>query len=87
MNNNSLEDPIEKLFNELIDQQQCKVLNLARERIKHLTGDDINNPQDYSILREDPVFNYEDGILTGLLTAQMAVRAALPMPPHEKGLV
>jgi hypothetical protein len=45
---------IENLFEELIKQQQAKVLSLARERIKHLTGDDINNPHDYPVLREDP---------------------------------
>jgi hypothetical protein len=73
----NLENRLEELFEELITRQQEKVLQIARVRLPHLTGDDILNPNDFPELMADPVFNYEEGIAAGLMTAQMAVRARL----------
>lgn len=73
----NFEESIEALFEELIAHQQSKVLQTARLRIPHLTGDDILNPHDFPELRADPLFNYEEGIAAGLMTAQMAVRARI----------
>ena len=70
-----LSEKIETLFQELIDQQQAKVLKTARDRLPHLTGDDILNPHDFPELMADPIFNYEEGLAAGLLAAQMAIRA------------
>ena len=44
---------LEALFEELITQQQDKVLRLARTRIPHLTADDILNPHDFPELMMD----------------------------------
>ncbi len=64
----------EVLLQELIDQQQTKVLKVAREIVPDATPEDIRNPQDFPDLVADSLFNYEDGILTGYLTLQTALR-------------
>jgi hypothetical protein len=68
------------LFDELANQQRLKVLKLAREAVPHLTGDDVLNPHDYPELHEHPAFEYEDGILAGILVAQTALRARVMAP-------
>ena len=64
----------EVLLQELIEQQQTKVLKVAREIVPDATPEDIRNPQDFPDLVSDTLFNYEDGILTGYLTLQTALR-------------
>ena len=64
----------EALLQELIEHQQTKVLKVAREIIPDATPEDIRNPQDFPDLVADSLFNYEDGILTGYLTLQTALR-------------
>ena len=62
------------LLQELIEHQQTKVLKVAREIVPDATPEDIRNPQDFPDLVADSLFNYEDGILTGYLTLQTALR-------------
>ena len=64
----------EELIQELIEHQQDKVLKVAREIVPDATPEDIRNPQDFPDLVADTLFNYEDGILTGYLTLQTALR-------------
>ena len=64
----------EVLLQELIEHQQIKVLKVAREIVPDATPEDIRNPQDFPDLVTDTLFNYEDGILTGYLTLQTALR-------------
>ena len=64
----------EELIQELIEHQQAKVLKVAREIVPDATPEDIRNPQDFPDLVADTLFNYEDGILTGYLTLQTALR-------------
>ena len=64
----------EQLIQELIQHQQSKVLKVAREIVPDATPEDIRNPQDFPDLVADTLFNYEDGILTGYLTLQTALR-------------
>ena len=64
----------EVLLQELIEHQQTKVLKIAREIVPDVTPEDIRNPQDFPDLVADSMFNYEDGILTGYLTLQTALR-------------
>jgi hypothetical protein len=70
-------DDLEALFDQMIAQQRAKVLAVARSLDPRLTLDDILSPQDFPDLVADPRFNYEDGLLAGLLSAQIAVRAEL----------
>ena len=64
----------EALLQELIEHQQTKVLKVARLIVPDATPEDIRNPQDFPDLVADSMFNYEDGILTGYLTLQTALR-------------
>lgn len=66
---------IEKLISEMIEQQRIKVLRVARTIHPDLTQEDIMNPQDFPELMRNAKFNFEDGILAGLISAQIALRA------------
>ena len=78
-------DRADRLFDEMIGQQHRKVLRLAREVLPHLSEEDLRNPYDFAELKEHPTFEYEDGMLNGLIAAQIAVRAEirqLILPPE-----
>lgn len=62
---------------ELVAQQEAKVAACAAAIDPRLTGDDLLQPHDFPRLAGDPRFNYEDGILAGLRSAEAALRAAL----------
>jgi hypothetical protein len=62
------------MFDELITLQRKKVLNCALRIVPHLTEDDILQPNDFPQLEMNPHFRYEEGVLEGLMTAQMAYR-------------
>jgi hypothetical protein len=68
---------LDRLFLQMIDQQERKVLELARQTVPDLTREDLRNPQDFPALARDPDFTYEDGVLAGLRSAHMAVRVEL----------
>jgi len=58
----------------MVAHQREKLLKVARELVPDATPEDLRNPQDFSELLNDPLFNYEDGLLAGLLSAQAALR-------------
>ena len=64
-----------ELFNELIAHQEEKIFKLAQKMIPHISREDILQPNDFPILENNPYFRYEEGILEGLRTAQMAFLA------------
>ena len=66
---------IAQLLQEMVEHQQAKVLKVARELVPDATPEDIRNPQDFLELSTDALFNYEDGILTGYLSMQTALRS------------
>ena len=68
---------IDELMLELIDQQERKVLALGEQIHPGLTSEDIRNPQDFPDLLENSNWNFEDGILAGLKSAHMALRARM----------
>ena len=65
---------ITQMLEEMVEHQQVKVLKVARGIIPDATPEDIRNPQDFPELSSDSLFNYEDGILTGYLSLQVALR-------------
>ena len=67
----------EKLFTKMIDQQRKKVLRLAREAVPNIGPEDVLNPHDFPELKAHPTFEFEDGILSVLVAAQIAVRAEI----------
>jgi len=68
---------IDQLMLQLIEQQERKVLDLGQRIHPGLTSEDIRNPQDFPDLLESFQWNFEDGILAGLKSAHMALRAKL----------
>lgn len=70
----------ERLYEGMIQQQRAKVLRLAREAVPNLGPEDVLNPHDFPELKAHPTFEYEDGLLAGLVAAKIALRAELR--PH-----
>ena len=62
------------LLQEIADQQQKKLLICGRRIIPTLTDEDMLQPNDYPTLENHPHFRYEEGILEGIRTIQMALR-------------
>ena len=73
----------EGLYSRMIDQQRQKVLRLAREAVPNIGPEDVLNPLDFPQLKAHPTFEYEDGILAGLVAAQIALRAELRRRTRE----
>ena len=70
-------DELEAAIAELdgqIERQRQKCLELARRLRPGLTADDIAQPHDYPELVENWHWNYEDGLLSGLIAAQLTLR-------------
>ncbi len=68
---------VDRLMLELIEQQERKVLELARRIHSGATREDIRNPQDFPDLASSAAWNFEDGILAGLKSAHMALRTKI----------
>lgn len=66
---------IERLLEELIEGQKKSLLTLGRRIVPTLTMEDMLQPNDYPELEHHPEFRYEEGILNGLQSASMALRA------------
>jgi hypothetical protein len=65
------------LFEELVEAQRRKTLSLARRIDPALTDDDLFQPHDHPTIASHPVYQFEDGILAGLLAARAAFLAKL----------
>ena len=68
---------VDLLMLELITLQAKKVLDLANRIHPGLSSEDIRNPHDFPDLVADSGWNFEDGILSGLKSAHMALRAKI----------
>lgn len=73
-NNHDLIIKIEELIEEMVKQQRIKVQNVANVINPRVTREDILNPQDFPELKFDHQFNYEDGLLSGIIAVQTAIR-------------
>ena len=77
-----------RLYDKMIAQQRAKVLRLAREVVPNITPEELRNPHDFPKLKEHPTFEFEDGLLSGLISAQVALNAEIkgqllpPEPPR-----
>jgi len=72
-----LELEIDDLLNRAIEAQRKHVFEIAREIDPCIAPEDLWNPQDLPVVVRDARWNYEDGVLAGWLSAQMAIRAHL----------
>jgi hypothetical protein len=66
---------VDNLLSRMISHQRDKVLRIAREAVPNLGPEDVLNPHDFPELKAHPSFEFEDGLLAGLISAQMAIRA------------
>jgi len=69
---------LKALFDELIAQQEKKLLKIANQINPHITSDDVLQPNDFPELEGNPYFRYEEGLLKGLHTARMAYLSSTP---------
>ena len=67
-------EKMDQLLQELIDGQQKTLLQLARRIVPNATSDDILQPNDFPELENHPHFRYEEGVLAGFQSAQIALR-------------
>ena len=65
---------VEAMLHRMSEQQEARVLSLARRLKPGLTAEDVRNAHDHREL-DDADFHFEDGTLAGLLAALAAVRA------------
>lgn len=70
-----MDEEIKALVKELITGQEKKLFKMGREIVPTLTTEDILQPNDYPELENSPLFRYEEGVLEGLKTAEMALLA------------
>ena len=68
-------DEIEALLKQLSGTQNRHLFSLGSTIVPTLTSDDLLQPNDYPQLEENPLFRYEEGVLNGILTVQMALKA------------
>lgn len=68
---------MEKILEEMINQQENKLLSIAKRYIPNISKEDLLQPFDYPILENHPYFRYEEGVLQGMKMVQAAFRAEL----------
>jgi len=68
-------DKIELLLSEIEVGQRKQLMSIGRRIIPFLTEEDILQPNDYPELENNPHFRYEEGVLAGIQTVQMAIRS------------
>lgn len=66
---------IESLINQIVESQQKEVLKLASRIVPHITSEDVLQPNDFIELENHPHFRFEEGVLSGIQTTQMALLA------------
>lgn len=68
---------VEDVLERMISQQRDKVRDVALDILPHLSPDDLQDPQEYPEVADDAMFNFEDGLLAGLMSARMALRSTV----------
>jgi hypothetical protein len=66
---------IEGLLEELISAQRQRTMALALRIDPTISADDLLQPHDHPKLASHPRFQFEDGMLAGLLSARAAFSA------------
>ena len=70
-----MNEKIKALLKELVLGQEKRLFKMGRDIVPKLTSEDILQPNDYPELENNPLFRYEEGVLEGLKTAEMALLA------------
>lgn len=72
-----LEQALDDQLERLVQHQQRRVYLQAQALVPNITEEDLLQPHQFPVLRTQPEWNYEDGVLAGMRAAQMALRAWL----------
>lgn len=70
-------EEIAALLEELVEAQRRKTLALALRIDPSLTADDLFQPHDHPKIASHPLYQFEDGVLAGLLAARAAFAAKI----------
>jgi hypothetical protein len=76
MNAVDLARAVDAELERLIESQRNRVARRAQSLVPGCTWEEMMNPDGVPALQADALFNYEDGQLAGLITAQIALRAS-----------
>jgi len=63
------------MIEEMVETQHKALLKLGRRIVPTLTSEDVLQPNDYPQLEHHPEFRYEEGVLAGMMSVEMAMRA------------
>lgn len=66
---------VKTVIQEIAELQKKNMLTCAQRIVPHVTTDDLLQPNDFSNLENNPLFRYEEGVLAGIQTVEMALRA------------
>lgn len=66
---------IHQLIKDMIARQRADLLDCARRIEPYVTEDDLLQPNDFPELENHPGFRYDEGVLHGLQTVEMALIA------------
>lgn len=64
-----------QVVDQIEKKQQEEMLKCATRIIPNLTEDDLLQPNDFLDLEHNPFFRFEEGVLMGVKTVQMALLA------------
>lgn len=66
---------VHNFIDQMVEEQRESLLKMGRRIVPRLTPEDILQPNDFPQLEENPVFRYEEGILAGLQSLQIALKS------------
>lgn len=66
---------IDTIIEEIAVTKEKDLLKLGRRIVPTLTTEDMLQPNDYPELDNHPEFRYEEGMIAGIRSIQMALRA------------
>lgn len=64
---------LDQLLQQMIDQQRKRTTRIAQRIQPDLSEDDLRDPHSFPQVNSRPEFAYEDGLLAGLISAQVAL--------------
>lgn len=75
-----IEDELSALHHHYLQRAKA----VAHELNPRLTDEDLLNPDNFPDIMRDPRYTYADGLAAGILSAKMAIKAALYRQYGEK---
>ena len=77
-------EDVDRAIHAIEENQTKKVIDLARRILPGLTAEDIRNPHDFPELN-DADWQYEDGLLAGIQSVRVALRAMKNREEDQQG--